>query len=68
MHTCIKVQSIWYLNLFLKVKSCDVYVYVYNLKFYNEIFKINIINWCNIFTFQILAIIIFIEVWNQKYG
>jgi hypothetical protein len=25
-----------------KMKSCDIYVYVYSLKLYNEIIKINI--------------------------
>jgi hypothetical protein len=48
----------------LKVKSCDIYVYVYSLKFYNEIFEIDFLNLCNILTSENFKIIIFIGVWN----
>jgi len=40
----------------LKFKSCDIYVYVYSLKFYNENFEINILSWCNFFTSEDLKI------------
>jgi len=46
-----------------------MYVYVYSLKVYNEIFEINVFNWSNMFTSEILKIIIFIEYsCNKKYG
>jgi len=32
------------IKLNLKIRSCDIYVYVYSLKHYNEIFEINILN------------------------
>jgi len=50
------------------MKSCDIYVYVYSLKFYNNFFEINIFNSYNIFTSKDLTITIFIEEWNLKYG
>jgi len=53
------------IKFILKIKSCDIYVCVYSLKDYNAIFEINILNLCNIFTSEILKIIIFIEVWMK---
>jgi len=52
------------MKFIFKIKSGDIYVYVYSLKVYNAIFEINILNLCNICTSEILKIIIFIEVWN----
>jgi len=40
------------------IKSCDIYVYVYSQKHYNENFKLNILNWYNVFTSEKLKIII----------
>jgi hypothetical protein len=52
------------IRFFLKIKSCDIYVYVYNLKNYTEFFEINILNWYNIFTSSNLKSTIFVEVLN----
>jgi hypothetical protein len=43
-------------------------VYVYNQKVYNEKFEINILDQYNISTSENLKNVIFIEVWNLKYG
>jgi hypothetical protein len=32
------------IKIFLKIKSYDIYVCVYNFKIHNEIFEINILN------------------------
>jgi hypothetical protein len=45
------------------MKSCDIYVYVYSLKFYTKCFEINFLNSYNIFTSKDLTITIFIEEW-----
>jgi hypothetical protein len=39
-------------KIFLKIKSCVIYVCVYNLKSYNENFEINILNWCYIYIWK----------------
>jgi len=53
------------IEFIFRIKSCDIYVYVYSLKLYNAIFEIRILNLCNIFTSENLKIIIFIEVWMK---
>jgi hypothetical protein len=50
------------INLFLKIKSCNIYVYVYSQTIYNNVLEINILNWYNIFTSENLKITILIEV------
>jgi hypothetical protein len=47
------------IKYFLIIKSCDIYVHVYGQKIYNQIFELNILNWYNIFTSEILKIIFF---------
>jgi hypothetical protein len=41
------------------MKSCDIYVFVYSLKFYTKFFEVDILNSYNIFTSKDLTITIF---------
>jgi len=55
------------IKFFLIIKSCDIYVHVYGQKIYNQIFELNILNWYNIFTSEILKIIFFLIIKSRDF-